>query len=133
MWVMSLYGHSRAALYVRQDFDPLMPETCDWRQFSVNDVPGGIHSSYVLCTPAREIPDFSHSRDIRVDKASKISLHFLSPCFMQADVENSSLFEIAGDPFAFNKVFHLFDLPSLERRYMFCNSRPVGFKTVSCS
>lgn len=29
IWVMSLYGHSRAALYVRHDFDPLIPETCD--------------------------------------------------------------------------------------------------------
>lgn len=31
MWVTSLYGHSRAALYVRQDLDPLTPDTCGLR------------------------------------------------------------------------------------------------------
>lgn len=91
------------------------------------------YSSYIFCTPAREIPNLSHSRDIRFDKTSKIGLHFLSPCFMQADVENFSLFKITSDPFAFNEVLHFFDLTSLERRCMLCDSRPVGLQNANCS
>jgi hypothetical protein len=52
---------------------------------------------------------------------------------MQADIENFSLFEVTSDPFAFDEVLHLFDLTSLERRYVFCDSRPMGFENASCS
>ena len=90
--------------------------------YPANDVPRETHSSYVFCTPAREIPDLSRSRNVRVNKASKVGLHFLSPCFMQADVENPSLLEITSDPFALNEILNLFDLTGLERRYVFCDN-----------
>lgn len=81
----------------------------------------------------KERSHFSHSRDIRILKSSKISLRPVSPCRVQANIKNSSLLEIAIDSFPLYIVLHLFDLTSLERCHMLGNSRPMSLENASCS
>jgi hypothetical protein len=52
---------------------------------------------------------------------------------MQANIKDSSLLEVTLDAFALYIIFHLFDLTSLERRYMLRDSWPMGLEDASCS
>jgi hypothetical protein len=122
-----LYGHNRAALYVRQDFDPLTPETYELRQL----LPHRAFKEDGTCThlfsfSVRIIAHLSRSREIRISDGSKVSLRLISPGLVQANIKDSRLFEIAIDAFTLYIVFHFFDLTSLERRHMLRDSRAVG-------
>jgi hypothetical protein len=89
--------------------------------------------TYLFGICIRVVTNVSYCRNARLGKTSEIRLELISPCLIKADVHDFGLLKITINSFALDKLFHLFDLTSLERCNMLRDFPAMSFEDTSRS